>query len=129
MVSKYHSGSMRITYRKLSEATQFRVQEALSCMQNHHEDPHLSLGFVAKQVGVSRCYLSRILTRKTGQHFRALLRGIRMRHATALLSNPALSVKEVSWAVGYGYLSNFDRDFRAEYHTSPIRFRCGRKTS
>ena len=35
------------------DAAQFRVREALSCMQKCHQDQHLSLASVAKRAGVS----------------------------------------------------------------------------
>ena len=116
-------------YGALSAAARFRVREALACMQKHHQDPQLCLDSVAKRVGVSRCYLSRILALETGKHFRHHLRAIRMKHAAMLLADPSLAVKEISWAVGYAYVSTFDRDFRAEYNTSPVKFRCAQTVS
>lgn len=108
------------------DAAQFRVREALSCMQKCHQDQHLSLASVAKRAGVSRCYLSRILGLKTGKRFRQHLRAIRIQHASELLRDPSLTVKEISWAVGYAHPSTFDRDFRAVFHASPMELRCGR---
>lgn len=111
---------------KPSGIANFRVQEALLCMQNCYQDQHICLASVAKRAGVSRCYLSRILGLKTGKRFRQHLRAIRMQHAAELLRDPLLTIKEISWAVGYAHPSTFDRDFRAVFHSSPMGVRCAR---
>lgn len=109
-----------------SEITLFRVREALACMKRNYQDPQMCLSLVATQVGISTCYLSRILAHQTGKHFREHLRSIRLQHAVKLLKNVSLSVKEISWTVGYLYVSSFDRDFHAKYGKSPVEFRCQR---
>jgi two-component system, response regulator YesN len=109
-----------------SEMTQFRVREALACMKRSYQDPQICLSSVATQVGISPCYLSRILALQTGRHFREHIRRIRLQHAAELLKNAALSVKEISWTVGYVYATSFDRDFRTQYGKSPVEFRCQR---
>lgn len=104
-------------------ATKLRVKQALVLLEQQCKDDHLSLKSLADGVGLSPCYLSRILILHTGQHFREHLRAVRIARASDLLRDPRLSVKEVAWKVGYAQVSTFYRDFRARYGRTPVQFR------
>ncbi|MCI0557362.1 MAG: helix-turn-helix transcriptional regulator [Nitrososphaera sp.] len=105
--------------------TELRVQRALKNLENNYRDPDLNLSSVAKSLGISPSYLSRIVARHTGTAFRQHLAAVRMRHAAQLLQNSMLSIKEISWAVGYGCLSTFERHFRSHHGKAPMEFKCG----
>lgn len=105
-------------------ATELRVREVLLLLEQRYSDERLCLRSLADEVGLSPCYLSRILTVHTGRHFREHLRAVRMARASELLTDLHLSVKEVVWKVGYAQVTTFYRDFRAQYARTPVQFRC-----
>ncbi|RKP48137.1 AraC family transcriptional regulator [Trinickia fusca] len=70
-----------------------------------------TLEAVAAQLCMSERTLRRRLAR-SGVSFQALLDGVRQRRATALLSNPRLSIEEVAYEVGFSDSHNFRRAFK-----------------
>ena len=96
---------------------------ALEILVTESADPRLSLGTVAKAVGLSRWHLSRLLKRTTGVGFRSLLAGVRVAQAQNLLRATPLSIKEIAARIGYEHVSNLDRHFRQYNGTTPGRYR------
>ena len=78
---------------------------------------------VAKYVRLSKSHLGRLIRRQLGVSYPQLLREIRMERSVPLLKNRTLSVKEVAAQLGYAYATEFDRDFRRRFGTSPTRWR------
>ncbi|MEO6237085.1 MAG: AraC family transcriptional regulator [Vicinamibacterales bacterium] len=88
-----------------------RVQQALTLVESHSAQA-LRLDDLARQVGVSRWHLERLIKQGTGLCLRVHLARARVRSALELLRRPAVSVKEVSAIVGYGNPDSFRRDFK-----------------
>jgi two-component system response regulator YesN len=98
---------------------ELHVRSALEWLQSHSAACGVTLTDMSRAVGVSPCYLSRIIRSVTGLGFHAHLTKIRLAQADTLLKNARLSVKQVSYAVGYTQPSNFVRDFRAHFGSTP----------
>lgn len=87
------------------------VQEALLYMErNYMED--LSLEDVAKIVGVSPFYLSRLLKHQTMESFVEVLTDIRVEHAIELIINGDFTVKDIGSRVGYPSRTYFYKVFK-----------------
>lgn len=85
------------------------------------EDPQLAE--VARAAGLSPRTLARRFQRETGSTWAAYLRAARMMKAVELLADGALSVTEVSYAVGYHSLGSFSRAFTETCGVSPSEMR------
>jgi AraC-like DNA-binding protein len=82
----------------------------------------LSVRSAAALLGVS----SRTLTRRLGGEgtsFQSLLDESRKARAVHLLNDPALTVAEVAYTLGYEDAANFGRAFRRWFGRSPGQFR------
>jgi excisionase family DNA binding protein len=101
----------------------YRANKAMKLIQNQYYHSDLSLGIIAKQVGISVCYLSRLFKKNYQIGFRTALRRIRMQKAEDLLKDPKLSIKEVAVAVGYNYASDFDYHFKLHCGLTPKAYR------
>jgi len=55
--------------------------------------------------------------------FHEQLRAVRMTRATQLLTDSALTIKEIAAAVGYPSSAGFDREFRRVFATAPLEYR------
>jgi len=73
--------------------------------------------------GLSEAYLLRLFKREVGKTFSQYLLDVGMRAAANLLTVQSRSVKEVSLACGYSDVSNFHRDFKIVYGTTPRHWR------
>lgn len=102
-----------------------RVEKALSYLRAHKSSKQLSLPMVADAVGLSVCYLDRLIRRDTGLSYREHVRVLRMLESATLLRSTSLSVQSVADRVGYGSLSQFSRDFRRTFDSAPVRWRAG----
>ncbi|WP_309119656.1 AraC family transcriptional regulator [Paenibacillus sp.] len=83
----------------------------------------LTLEETAKRFYISSSYLSRIFHRFTGFHFREYLIHIRIREAQKLLTETRCSVQEIAYAVGFEYLSHFNKTFKKATGLTPMQYR------
>ncbi len=90
-------------------------------------DGHPSIGLVAQQLSLSVRTLQRRLVEQ-GVVYRGLVDDVRRELALGYLADPALSLTELAFLLGYSELSAFDRAFRRWTGTSPGAFRASRRS-
>jgi AraC-like DNA-binding protein len=78
---------------------------------------------VAARLGISRRTFQRRL-KEAGCTYRLLLSGIRQRHAASLLRDGQLSLKDVTFLLGYSEQSAFNHAYRRWTGVSPLQVRC-----
>ena len=83
------------------------IHLATRWMRGRYACTHNVLADLANVLGISRWHISRLVRLHTGMGFREHLRIIEMDRTAALVVNTSLSVKEISWKVGYCHASNF----------------------
>ncbi len=98
------------------------IRKAVRFIQTHFEEP-LTLGQVAKEVGMSREHFCTQFHRGTGLRFVEYLTRIRIDRAKELLRTTDASVLEVSLACGFQTISHFNRRFQTLVGKSPTAFR------
>lgn len=86
--------------------------------------PKTVKGF-ASQMGYSRSYLTRKLTRQWHRSPGKVLREVRLRDAASLLRGSAMNVGEIASKVGYATTASFSRAFSTQYGISPRDYRMG----
>lgn len=99
---------------KLSEA--FKYIEA-----NYMDD--ISLADVAKAVGFSEFYFSRIFKDITEKNFSHYLNEYRIKQAEQYLSNSGMSVSEIAYTVGFNSIVTFNRSFKSVKGCSPSTYK------
>lgn len=90
-----------------------------------HLDQSLTLVSVAKQVGLSSHYLSRLFRIETGSSFNDYVTQQRMEKAIGLLQNTTMRVYEVGNAVGIPSYRYFTATFRQYTGVSPTFYKKG----
>ncbi|MCY7349415.1 MAG: AraC family transcriptional regulator [Cytophagaceae bacterium] len=90
-------------------------------VQQFHRDIRISE--VAEMVHMSETAFSRYFRQRTRKTFSEFLSEIRLGHASKLLIEDRMSVAEICYESGFNNLSNFNRQFRAFYQTSPLAFK------
>jgi len=74
---------------------------------------------IAKQVGISPKYLSRLFPKYVGYNFRDYCKKIKMEMALSLLKKGNFTVSEIAYKVGYQYPTHFTRAFKKIYRCNP----------
>lgn len=107
-----------LRYHRVSDERVERTQAWLI----EHLDHELDLKALARDVGCSHYYLSRIFSERTGQTIRQCHRRLRIEEATRLLQEGKLNVSEVAVEIGYRSLSHFTKAFREQVGCLPSQF-------
>ena len=100
-----------------------RVRTVLQYVESRHDNSACRLDDVARNLRVSRSYLSRLVFKETGVTFNRHLQLARMNTAARLLQESELSIKEISSGTGYEHVPSFDRQFRSHFNLTPGDFR------
>ncbi len=87
----------------------------------------ISLDQVAKELGVSRYYLSRTFSQKVGCGLNQYRNALRIGLAQHLLENPKLSISEIAFECGFDSLRTFNRVFREQLKQTPREYRTQMK--
>jgi AraC-like DNA-binding protein len=98
------------------------IRTALDYLDRHFKEP-VTLSAVAKQAGISPCYLSREFRSRTGTTVREYLISSRLNYAKELLRYEDRSIEEVCFACGMNEVSHFIALFRAREGMTPLCYR------
>ncbi len=85
----------------------------------------VSLGDIARNVGLSPWHLARTFRRFTGQTIHQYLSMLRVRTALDLVLNTRIDLLTIAIDLGYSHASHFGAEFRRAYGATPSAFRKG----
>ena len=88
-----------------------------------HPSGPIRLPELAKVVGMSPAYLTRLFQEQTGESLANFLRRIRMERSAHRLVNTDLPISSIAFEAGYTVHSNFGRAFSQAYGMTPSDFR------
>ncbi len=97
------------------------LRKAIVYIDNEYEKP-LQLADVAAACTVSPAYLSRLFTEHMQSSFVNYLTSVRIQHAQYLLREGNVSVKEISYQVGYQDPNYFSKIFKKIIGVSPTAY-------
>jgi len=98
------------------------VQQIKRYIADHSAD-HISLESIAERVGLSPFYISKVFKEETGVNYIDYLTECRIERAKALLSDQALSLKAITFEVGYHDPNYFSKVFKKMNGVSPSDYR------
>jgi len=102
-----------------------RLNAAKAHIRDHSSDAALSVGSVARDLGVTARYLQKLFE-QDGDTFSTFLVSQRLVRAYRMLTNPKFDrhrVSAIAYQVGFGDLSYFNRCFRQRYGVTPREVR------
>jgi len=105
------------------EGFNLHVEQALGILQSHVFN-QISLGEVCDQLKITEEYLIRLFKRHMNMTPMRYLNNLKMETATSLLLNSDLSVKEISWKLGFSSPYHFSRNFKAYSACTPTDYRA-----
>jgi AraC-like DNA-binding protein len=99
------------------------IQDAIRYIEANYRDTQISGNSVAKHLGLSPQYFSKVFTDNTGCGFPEYLNRVRLEKARELLLNSDRNAFEIGEMVGYTNRSYFSTLFKKEYGVSPSKYR------
>lgn len=91
------------------------------CYENYTAD--ISLQSIADALHISRCYISRIFSKRLHISFNDYINSLRIRKACEILKAGDMSVTEIAYVVGYNSVRTFDRCFMTVRGMTPKEYR------
>ncbi len=89
---------------------------------NKNFDKNLSLDILAKELYISKPYISQLINNKLNMSFNDYVNSIRISNACKLLTKTDKSVTEISELVGFNTLRTFNRAFLKQKNMSPREY-------
>jgi two-component system response regulator YesN len=86
-------------------------------------DKRITTKKAAEMTNLSYCYFSELFKKEVGVTFSRYLKKTKMRKAKNLLRNSSLSIKEISFEIGFRYVSSFCEEFKRVVGSSPTAYR------
>ena len=90
---------------------------------SEHFTENLTLENIATYAGFSKYHSERIFTDYAGSTFYQYLQQMRINYAQTLLSNPELSITDISYQAGFASSTAFTRAFKKSTGYPPSQFR------
>ena len=91
-------------------------------LEENIANPHLSVEFLSKQVGMSRSSLYNKLLELTGQTPVEYIRSFKLDKAAVLLEKRDLTIAEVAYLVGFSTPNYFAKAFKAKFNMLPSEY-------
>lgn len=99
------------------------VTEAKKYLYEHFRDPEIDLNLVARSIGISPAYLSRLMKQELGMPFKDFLTSLRINEAIVLMRSTNCSINEIANIVGYKSQHYFSTAFKNSMGISPSEHR------
>ncbi|NLB63291.1 MAG: helix-turn-helix transcriptional regulator [Fibrobacter sp.] len=97
--------------------------EIVNFIGENYLDSELNLESTCKAIGINRNRLTHLLREEMGLTFKSYLIELRLKEAARLLKTTDLQVAEISQQVGFGNISNFNRNFKDFFKKTPNEYR------
>ncbi len=123
-LQKMENASRHIAMKQ-QEKTNSVVERAKAYIAAHFSR-ELSLEEMAKELGISPYYLSKLFKESEGVNYIDYLTGLRIKYAKEQLSKTDNSIKEICHESGYGDPNYFSRIFKKWTGVTPTEYREGR---
>ena len=101
------------------------VKKVKGYIEDHYSFP-ITVRDMAYQVGLDRTYLYRLFIKSVGVSPSKYLSNLRLERAAAMLKDSAITINEVSLAVGFKDVAYFYRAFTRQYGMTPKQYRQNR---
>ena len=100
-----------------------RIRILLRIIDEHGGSLPMSANQIGNLLGLGEARVLRLFSAEVGKPLRRHLLEVRMARAIALLKDGVIPIKNIAADCGYSLVTNFYRDFKIVYGTSPMQMR------
>ena len=134
LLKPFHDGELEAVVRRLESASPIEndrqpeepvngyAAEAARYIEAHYSEPDLTIGDIAKALGISEGHLSHLFKNETGQTLGTHLTQTRIRAAMELLRDFHNKVYEVAEMAGYRDIAHFSSTFKRIVGVTPSEY-------
>lgn len=144
LLKPFHDGDLEKAVQRVQQRTQAKpavspeselkkgdkskyVLEAMDYISLHYNDPDISVGSIAQNLGISEGHLSHTFKKETGCTILNYLTRYRIHKAMELLKDCRVKVYEVAEQVGYRDIAYFSTTFKKLAGVSPSEYQDTRR--
>lgn len=109
--------------RERDNTTKKVILEARRYIENHYQDPSLSVEMICRELHMSPAYFSTMFRKVTGQTYIAYLTEVRLQKAVELLNETDDKTYVIAQKVGYQEQNYFSYVFKKRFGISPTKYR------
>lgn len=117
-----HIKSQNRSFLKHNKSIDLYYEKAKQYIKNNYSYD-ISVGILAKHIGIDRTYLYRIFKEKADVSPERYILQVRLSKAKELLEYPDYSIYEVALSTGFKEISSFSKAFKKIYGVSPSIYR------
>lgn len=99
------------------------LQQVKEYIEEHYNDPNLSLGLLSERFHMNQSYMSRLFKEEFGENFVDYLAKRRISRSKALLETTDCPLQDIALQVGYLYTFTFNRVFKRIVGLTPGEYR------
>jgi signal transduction histidine kinase/DNA-binding response OmpR family regulator len=104
---------------EITSVDQKFIKRAIEIIEEHMDDPELSVESFSRMIGMSRVSLYNKLKSLTSYSVQEFIFAIRLKRAAQLLKESGMTVTEIAYSVGFKDPSHFSKLFKKQYGISP----------
>lgn len=109
--------------RRRDSTTRQVIEEARQYIEEHYQDPELSVEMICRQFHMSPAYFSTLFRKETGKTCVAYLTDVRLNKAVELLNHTSDKTYVIAQKVGYQEQNYFSYVFKKRFGVSPTKYR------
>lgn len=99
------------------------IQKVCQYIQENYSDNNMNVSTVSNIFNKNPNYLSQVFYQQTGESILDYIRNVRIQRAKDLMSNPSLTIEEISALVGFSNTKTFRRAFCRVTGVQPSKYR------
>lgn len=98
------------------------MQRVIKVINDNLSDPALDVDKIAREAGVSRSKLYRMMKDMTNQTPHNYIRNLRLQMAVRMLRNQKMNITDITYACGFSSPSTFSTIFKNMFGVSPLNY-------
>ncbi len=108
-----------MSFEPRTDSQRCGLEKVMKYCLEHYDDPDISLAKVSREIGLSSCHISHIMSRYIGVGFAPFINSLRIDKACKLLYETDKNIIDIALECGFGSQRSFNRVFLASTGQTP----------